>query len=76
MEPGKRIILRVLNWRVVYQLFSGILFISLGIVIFVRSKGLNNFLSAGLFGSLLCAYGIYRLYMFIHMVKKAREDSK
>ena len=60
------------TWRIVYQLFSGLLFVALGVVIFIRGRGLVSFMGAGLFGCVLAAYGVYRLIMFTRSLKKRR----
>jgi len=73
MEPNKKITTSRLHPKLIYLLFSGILFLVLGIVIFLRAEGYRNFLSAGIFGLLLGAYGIYRIIMFMKLSKKARE---
>ncbi len=76
MDLHDKIDKNILNWRLIYQLFSGILFIGLGCVIFIRAKGYINFLSAGIFGSLLAAYGVYRIVMFIHNIKKKKAEKE
>jgi len=65
-----------LSGRLIYAIFSGILFLILGIIIFVRAKGFNNFFSAGLFAILISAYGAYRIFMFFQLLKKKREEIK
>jgi uncharacterized membrane protein HdeD (DUF308 family) len=60
---------RALQGRVVYQLFSGILFIILGIIIFIRSDGLKHFFSAGLMAVLLAGFGVYRILLFLRIIK-------
>jgi hypothetical protein len=74
MDLQDRVDRNIATWRMVYQFFSGLLFIALGVVIFIRGKGLVHFLGAGLFGSVLAAYGIYRLIMFGHSLKKRRAE--
>jgi hypothetical protein len=56
--------------RTIYQLFSGVLFVALGVTIFIRGDGFRHFLNIGLFGLLLTAYGVYRLSLFAGMIKK------
>jgi hypothetical protein len=56
--------------RTVYQLFSGVLFIALGVTIFVRGDGFRHFLNIGLFGLLFTAYGVYRLSLVAGTIKK------
>lgn len=73
MDLPNRVDRNLTKWRIVYQLFSGLLFMTLGVVIFVRAKGYMNFLSAGLFGCVLAAYGVYRLVMFLRSFKQRRE---
>jgi uncharacterized membrane protein HdeD (DUF308 family) len=58
-----------MNWRASYQLFSGILFIALGIIIFVRGKGYAHIFSTGLFALLLVAFGIYRIALYLKLAK-------
>jgi len=71
---NSRLVKNILNWRVIYQLFSGLLFIILGIIVFTRAQGYRNFFNAGLFGVLLCAFGAYRIIMFIRLVRRIREN--
>ncbi len=61
---------RVGERRTTYQLFSGMLFIALGVTIFIRGNGLRHFLNIGLFGLLFAAYGVYRLSLFAKMIRK------
>jgi len=70
MPDGQRQQANRMSWRASYTLFSGILFLALGIIIFVRAKGYQNILSAGLFAILLAAYGIYRIIMFMKLLGK------
>ncbi len=65
---------RVWERRAAYQLFSGVLFIALGVIIFIRGNGLRYFLNIGLLGLLFVAYGVYRLNMFAKMRRQARES--
>lgn len=65
-----------LRSRLIYSLSSGILFLALGIIIFLRAKGFSHFFSAGLFALLIAAYGIYRIAFFINSLKKEREEAK
>jgi uncharacterized membrane protein HdeD (DUF308 family) len=74
MDPNKKKLMNLLNPRLIYQFFSGVLFIVLGIVIFLRGKGLSHFFNPGLFGLLFFAYGIYRIVFFVRLVRKTRED--
>lgn len=74
MDIQDRVDKNIATWRLVYQLFSGLLFVALGVVIFVRGRGFVNFLGAGLFGCVLAAYGIYRLIMFGHSLNKRRAE--
>ncbi len=73
MDLQDKIDKNVFNWRLVYQAFSGLLFITLGCVIFVRAKGYIHFFSAGLFSSLLFAYGVYRIIIFINNLKRRKK---
>ena len=68
--------MNLLNARLVYQFFSGILFIVLGVVIFIRGKALSHFFNPGLFGVLFFAYGLYRIVMFVRMVRKAQNETR
>jgi hypothetical protein len=52
---------------------SGILFIVLGFIIFIRGNGFKYFLNIGLFGFLLIAYGLYRLTLFAKMKRGKKE---
>jgi uncharacterized membrane protein HdeD (DUF308 family) len=65
-----------LHSRLIYSLSSGILFLALGIVIFLRGKGFSHFFFAGLFALLIASYGIYRIAFFINLLKKEREEAK
>ncbi len=76
MDLQKKIDKNVFNWRMIYQLFSGLLFMTLGCVIFIKSKGYINFLNAGLFGSLMVAFGVYRIIVFINRLRKAKTEQK
>lgn len=60
--------------RTAYQFFSGVLFIALGVTIFIRGNGLRHFLNIGLFGLLFTAYGVYRLSLFAKMARKTGES--
>jgi uncharacterized membrane protein HdeD (DUF308 family) len=57
-------------WRVRYQLYSGILFVTLGLIIFIRAKGYVHIFSAGLFALLLVAFGAYRIVLYVRLAKK------
>jgi uncharacterized membrane protein HdeD (DUF308 family) len=74
MDQNKKMPKNFLNRQMVYQLLSGILFISLGTMIFIRGNGFRNFFNAGLFGLLFDAYGVYRLTMFVKLFKKMKEE--
>lgn len=74
MVEDSRLVKNIMNWRLIYQLFSGVLFIILGIIIFTRAHGYRGFFNAGLFGLLFCAFGVYRIMMFVRHVKKMREN--
>ena len=76
MDPNKKKLMNLLNARLVYQFFSGIMFIVLGVVIFIRGKGLSNFFNPGLFGVLFFAYGIYRIALFVRLFRKAQNESR
>jgi len=76
MEPDDKLMKNVYNWRVIYRLFSGLLFLALGMIIFIRAKGYMNFFMAGFFGAVLAAYGIYRIIFFIKFFKKIKETNK
>jgi uncharacterized membrane protein HdeD (DUF308 family) len=76
MDPNKKKIMNLLNARLVYQFFSGILFIVLGVVIFIRGKGLAHFFNPGLFGVLFFAYGLYRIVFFVRLFRKAQNESR
>jgi len=73
MDLQNRVDRNLARWRTVYQLFSGVLFVALGVVIFIRAKGYMNFLSAGLFSCVLAGYGVYRLVMFFRSLKQRRD---
>jgi uncharacterized membrane protein HdeD (DUF308 family) len=75
MDPNKKKLMNLLNTRLVYQFFSGILFIVLGIVIFIRGKGLSHFFNPGLFGALFFAYGVYRIVLFVKLFRKSLNDT-
>jgi len=75
MEQNKKMSTS-LSGRLIYAIFSGLLFLILGIVIFVRAKGFRNFFSAGLFAILISGYGIYRIFMFLQLLKKEKEETK
>jgi uncharacterized membrane protein HdeD (DUF308 family) len=68
--------MNLLNSRLVYQFLSGIMFIVLGVVIFIRGKGLAHFFNPGLFGVLFFAYGIYRIAMFVRQFRKTQNESR
>ncbi len=76
MEPDDKLVKNIYNWRVIYRLFSGFLFLALGMIIFIRAKGYMNFFMAGFFGIVLGAYGIYRIIFFIRFLKKIKETNK
>jgi uncharacterized membrane protein HdeD (DUF308 family) len=76
MDPNKKKIMNLLNSRLVYQFFSGIMFIVLGVVIFIRGKGLSHFFNPGLFGVWFFAYGLYRIVLFFRMFRKAQNESR
>lgn len=59
-----------LSPRLVYSLFSGVLFLALGIFIFFRVEGFSHFLGIGLFALLIAVYGLYRIFSFINQLKK------
>jgi uncharacterized membrane protein HdeD (DUF308 family) len=63
----------VLDRRPVYSLLSGLLFIGLGLIIFIRGNGFKHFLNVGLIGFLFAAYGIYRLTLFAKMRRRMKE---
>lgn len=75
-QKNKKIITDSLSWRLIYPLFSGMLFMTLGVIIFVRARGFSNFFSAGLFALLIIAYGVYRIFMFMNLLKKRKEETK
>lgn len=75
MKPNKKRLVYVLNWRIIYQLISGILFSSLGIMFFLYSKRFANILKINLLGLLLCIYGFYRILMFIILLKEAKRNN-
>ncbi len=74
VAQNSRLVNNIMNWRLIYHVFSGVLFIVLGIIVFTRAHGYKNFFNAGLFGLLLCAFGVYRIIIFIRFVKKMRGD--
>jgi len=74
MDPNKKKIMNLLNARLVYQFFSGIMFIVLGVVIFIRGKGLSHFFNPGLFGLLFFAYGLYRIVLFVRLFRKSQDN--
>jgi len=59
-----------LSPRLVYSLFSGLLFLALGIFIFFRVEGFSHFLGIGLFALLVTAYGLYRIFSFVNQLRK------
>jgi hypothetical protein len=64
----------VLDRRPLYSLVSGLLFIGLGFIIFIRGNGFKYFLNIGLFGFLFVAYGVYRLTLFAKMQRRKKES--
>jgi uncharacterized membrane protein HdeD (DUF308 family) len=76
MDQNKKMPKNFLNRQMVYQLISGILFISLGTMIFVRGNGIQNFFNVGLIGILFNAYGVYRLTLFVKLLKKMKEEQQ
>jgi len=72
MNENKKKLMAILNWRVVYHGFSGIIFIGAGIFIFFWSKGLSRVINVKLFGLLLFAYGVYRIIVFTKLWQKAK----
>ncbi|MFA5032516.1 MAG: hypothetical protein WC614_05795 [bacterium] len=63
-------IIRKIDWHIVYRLFSGILFIIIGSIFLLQSKNFKSFSKPGIISLVICAYGVYRIVMFIKLCKK------